>query len=117
MSLNGRLDQQSDTVGVALDFTGDGFSLAGTSLGDGEVGGTFSSGAAKMKGHLASAGDEWTGEVFLEASSVVLEPKVALSGTAGALVTDALKSLTGFNVRIGIYGREDDLKLAFSSNT
>ncbi len=116
ISLNGRLDQQNDPVGVALDFTGSGFSLAGTSLGDGEVGGTLTSGSAKMKGHIASSGDEWTGEVFVEATGVVLEPKVALAGPAGALVSDALKSLNGFNVRVGISGREDDLKLAFSSN-
>jgi uncharacterized protein (TIGR03545 family) len=116
LSLNGRLDQQNDPVGVAFDFTGQGFSLAGTSLGDGEVGGTLSAGSAKLKGHIASSGDEWTGEVFVEATGVVLEPKVALSGAAGALVSDALKSLTGFNVRVGISGRQDDLKLAFSSN-
>ena len=64
----------------------------------------------------SSSGDEWTGEVFVEASGVVLEPKVSLNGAAGALVADALKSLTSFNVRVGISGREDDLKLAFSSN-
>lgn len=116
VSLGGVLDQQKDPVGVTVDFSGSGFSLAGTSLGDGEVGGALTAGTAKVKGRLASAGDEWTGEVFVEAAGVVLEPKVALGGTAGALVSDALKSLTGFNVRIGISGREDDLKLAFSSN-
>lgn len=116
VSLGGVLDQQKDPVGVTVDFSGSGFSLAGTSLGDGEVGGALTAGAAKLKGRLASTGDEWTGEVFVEASGVVLEPKVSLTGTAGALVSDALKSLTSFNVRIGISGREDDLKLAFSSN-
>jgi uncharacterized protein (TIGR03545 family) len=115
-SLNGRLDQQKDPVGISLDFTGQGFSLAGTSLGDGEVGGSLTAGQAKLRGHLASTGDEWTGEVFVEASGVKLEPKVSLAGPAGALVSDALKSLTGFNVRVGISGREDALKLAFSSN-
>lgn len=116
VTLAGRLDQQKDPVGVTVDFSGSGFSLAGTSLGDGEVGGALTAGTAKLKGRLSSAGDEWTGEVLVEASGVVLEPKVALGGTAGALVSDALRSLTGFNVRIGISGREDDLKLAFSSN-
>lgn len=116
VSLNGRLDQQNDPVGVALDFTGSGFSLAGTTLGDGEVGGALTAGSAKLKGRIASSGDEWTGEVLVEATGVVLEPKVTLAGPAGALVSDALKSLTGFNVRVGISGREDDLKLAFSSN-
>ena len=115
-ALNARLDQQKDPVGVALDFAGQGFSLAGTSLGDGEIGGALTAGQAKLRGHLASAGDEWTGEVFVEASGVKLEPKVALGGAAGSMVSDALKSLTGFNVRVAISGREDDLKLAFSSS-
>jgi uncharacterized protein (TIGR03545 family) len=116
VTLGGRLDQQNDPVGVTVDFSGSGFSLAGTSLGDGEIGGALSAGSAKVKGRLSSAGDEWTGEVLVEATGVVLEPKVALAGTAGALASDALKSLTSFNVRVGISGREDDLKLAFSSN-
>lgn len=116
VTLGGVLDQQKDPVGVTVDFSGSGFSLAGTSLGDGEVGGALTAGSARLKGRLSSSGDEWTGEVLVEATGVVLEPKVTLTGTAGALVSDALESLTSFNVRIGISGREDDLKLAFSSN-
>ncbi len=116
VTLTGRLDQQKDPVGATLEFSGEGFSLAGTALGDGEVGGSLSAGTAKLRGTLASTGEEWRGEILVEASGVRLEPKVALSGAAGPLVADALKSLTGFNVRIGISGTEDDLKLAFSSN-
>ncbi len=116
VSLNGRLDQQNDPVGVSLEFSGQGFSLAGTTLGDGEVGGALTAGSAKLHGRLSSAGDEWSGEILVEATGVKVEPKVSLGGTAGALVADALKSLNGFNVRVGISGREDDLKLAFSSN-
>ncbi len=114
--LTARLDQQNDPAGVSLDFEGAGFALAGTSLGDGEIGGALSAGSARMKGHLSSAGDEWKGEVLVEATGVALEPKVSLGGAAGPLVAEALKSLTSFNVRVGISGREDDLKLAFSSN-
>jgi len=116
VTLGGRLEQQNDPVGVSVDFTGTGFSLAGTTLGDGEIGGALSAGTAKLKGRLSSTGDEWTGEIFVEASGVVLEPKVTLAGTAGALVSDALRSLTSFHVRVGVSGREDDLKLAFTSN-
>lgn len=116
VSLAGRLDQQKEPVGVSLDFSGEGFSLAGTALGDGEIGGSLSAGTAKVKGRLSSAGDEWSGEVVVEATGVKLEPKVGLGGAAGPLVAEALKSLTGFQVRVGISGREDDLKLAFSSN-
>ncbi|MBI4061300.1 MAG: hypothetical protein HY403_07700, partial [Elusimicrobia bacterium] len=115
-ALNVRLDQHKDPVGVSLDFSGEGFSLAGASLGDDEVGGALTAGSASLKGRLASVGDQWTGNIFVEASSVALEPKVALGGEAGALVSNALKSLSGFNVRVKISGREDDLKLAFSSN-
>ncbi|MDE2143084.1 MAG: TIGR03545 family protein [Elusimicrobia bacterium] len=114
--LQGELDQQNDPVGVAVKFEGTGFSLAGTSLGDGEVGGAITSGEAKASGEIRSVGDEWKGEVTVEASGVKLEPKVALSGIAGKAVNDALKSLNSFNVKIGISGKESDLKLAFSSN-
>ncbi|UPT73445.1 MAG: TIGR03545 family protein [Elusimicrobiota bacterium] len=116
VALSGRLDQQKDPVGMTLDFSGDGFSLAGTALGDGEVGGSLSAGTAKLRGTIASAGEEWKGEVFVEASGVRIEPKVALPGIAGPLVSDALKELTGFHVRIAISGTEDDLKLGFTSN-
>jgi len=114
--LNARLDQQKDPVGVSLSIDASGLSLAGASLGDGDVGGTLSKGFAAVRGNLYSAGDEWTGQITVSATQVSLEPKVTLAGPAGALVSDALKSLTGFNVRIGISGKEDDLKLAFSSN-
>ena len=116
VTLNARLDQQQDPVGVSLDFEGSGFSLAGASLGDGEVGGTMKDGRARLKGHLSSSGDEWSGTVLVEATQVAFEPKVALNGAAGTLAADALKSLSGFNLRIGISGREDALKLAFSSD-
>jgi hypothetical protein len=116
VTLNVRLDQQKDPVGATLDFTGQGFSLAGTTLGDGEIGGALKAGTAKLRGRLASVGDIWSGEILVEASGVAIEPNVSLGGTAGALAADALKSLTGFHVRVVLSGREDDLKLAFSSN-
>ena len=116
LKLSARLDQQDDPVGVAVKFEGSGFSLAGAALGDGEVGGAIRDGRAKVSGELRSAGEEWKGEVLMEASGVSLEPKVTLPGTAGALVSDALRSLKTFNVRVGISGKENDLKLAFSSN-
>lgn len=116
VSLDARLDQQKDPVGVTLDFAGDGFSLAGAALGDGEIGGTITQGRAKARGTLASSGDEWKGEVLVEASGVSLDPKVALKGEAAPFVAGALKSLTGFKVKIGISGKEDDLKLSFSSD-
>lgn len=116
VGLAARLDQQDEPVRVTLDLDGSGFSLAGTPLGDGEVGGTLKDGRAGLKGHLTSAGDEWTGVVDVEATGVVLEPKVALAGTAGKLVSDALSSISSFKVRVGVSGKEDDLKLSFSSN-
>lgn len=116
VTLKGRLDQQNDPVGVAVDFTGTGFSLAGATIGDGDIGGTITAGTAKLKGKLASVGEEWGGNIFVEASGVVLEPTVALSGPAKALVTDALKSLNGFTVLVAFSGREDDLNFVFSSN-
>lgn len=115
-ALSARLDQQNDPVGVTLALDASGLSLAGTSLGDGELGGTLTKGLAAVHGKISSTGDEWTGQIVVDATQVALEPKVALAGPAGALAADALRSLTGFSVRVGISGREDDLKLAFSSN-
>jgi uncharacterized protein (TIGR03545 family) len=116
LKLSGRLDQQDEPVGVSVKFAGTGFSLAGASLGDGEVGGKISAGQAKATGEIRAVGDEWKGEVLVEANGVKLEPKVALTGIAGGAVTDALKSLNSFQVRVGISGKESALKLTFSSN-
>lgn len=114
--LSARLDQQNEPVGVTLGIDASGLSLAGTALGDGDVGGTLTKGFASVQGKISSTGDAWNGLIMVSASQIAIEPKVALGGTAGALVADALRSLTGFQVRIAISGREDDLKLAFSSN-
>lgn len=114
--LRGELDQQNDPVGVDVKFSGAGFSLAGATLGDGEVGGALKDGSAKVAGELRSNGDEWKGEVLVEAAGVKLEPKTTLTGVAGKAVADALASLKSFQVKIGISGKESDLKLTFSSN-
>lgn len=114
--LSGELDQQNDPVGVVLKFEGAGFPLAGAALGDGEVGGTLTGGTAKASGELRSTGDEWKGQVVVEASGVKLDPKVSLGGAAGKAVSDALGSLSRFTVTVGISGKESDLKLSFSSN-
>lgn len=114
--LSARLDQQDEPVGVTIGIDASGLSLAGSELGDGDVGGTITQGVASVQGKISSTGEEWAGLVIVSASGIAIEPKVALTGTAGALVSDALRSLTGFQVRIAISGREDDLKLAFSSN-
>lgn len=114
--LSARLDQQNEPVGVTLGIDASGLSLAGTALGDGDVGGTLTKGFASVQGKISSTGDAWNGLIMVSASQIAIEPKVALGGTAGALVADALRSLTGFQVRIAISGREDDLKLDFSSN-
>ncbi len=116
VALNGRLDQQNDPVGVTLALNGEGFSLTGTELGDGGVGGRITNGSAKLKVILSSSGDEWNGEILVETKGVSIEPKVTLAGASGQLVSDALKSISSFKVRIAISGKEDDLKLAFSSN-
>ena len=116
MKLYGELDQQNDPVGVVLKLDGSGFSLGGATLGDGQMGALVSAGSAKATGELRSMGDEWKGEVLVSATGVKLEPKVALGGVADKLASDALKSLTNIQVRVGISGKEDDLKLAFSSN-
>lgn len=116
LRLGGRLDQQDDPVGVGVSFSGEGFSLAGAALGDGSVGGVIADGRARVSGELRSAGEEWKGEVLVEATGVRVEPKVSLPAPADALVADALRSLGSFKARIGISGREDDLKLAFSTD-
>ncbi len=115
-TLTGELDQQNDPVGIDVKFEGAGFSLAGASVGDDEIGGTLSGGQAKAAGELRSDGDEWRGDVSVEASGVTLEPKVKMSGIAGEAVREALKSIDKLSVRIGISGKESDLKLSFSSN-
>lgn len=116
LDLNARLDQQNDPVGVTVEFSGAGFPIAGMELGDGEVGGTLKGGSAAVKGVIRSAGEEWDGAITATASGVSIEPKVALTGTAGRMVSDALRGLPGFTAKIGISGREDDLRFDVSSD-
>ncbi len=93
LSLKARLDQQLDPVAVVVEFDGTGFPLAGSALGDGEVGGTLTAGSARVRGVVSTSGEEWKGEILATASGVSIEPKVALAGTAGRLVSDALRGL------------------------
>lgn len=116
LNLSGRLDQQLEPTVVTVEFDGAGFPLAGAALGDDEVGGTLKAGRAAVKGVLRSAGEEWDGHVTAVATGVSIEPKVALAGAAGRLVSDALRGLPGFTARVGISGREDDLKFDVSSD-
>lgn len=116
VKLEGALEQQKDPVGVVVKFEGAGFPLAGATLGDGQVGGALTAGQARASGELRSAGDEWTGQVLVEATGVRLAPRTTLTGPAGQAVSDALGSLNAFNAKIGISGKEEDLRLSFSSN-
>ncbi|MEK7389525.1 MAG: TIGR03545 family protein [Elusimicrobiota bacterium] len=116
VTLNARLDQHKDPVGVSIEVDGSGFSLAGAALGDASVGGLVKNGVAAVKGRLSCAAENWTGEFLVSATGVELEPRISLTGPAAALVGDAFKSLSAFTVRVGVSGKEDDLKLSFSSN-
>jgi uncharacterized protein (TIGR03545 family) len=116
LNLEARLEQQQEPTAVVLEFDGSGFPLAGMELGDGEVGGALKGGRARVKGLLRSAGEEWDGLITATASGVSIEPKVALSGAAGRLVSDALRGLPGFTAKVGISGREDDLQLKVASD-
>ncbi len=116
VNLAAEIQQQQDPVGIVLRFEGAGFPLAGASLGDGQVGGALSDGQARVSGEIRSVGDEWKGEIAVIATDVKLQPKVALAGLAGQAVSDALRSIDGFQARIGLAGTEENLKLAFSSN-
>lgn len=116
LRLSGELDQQNEPVGILVKFDGSGFSLAGAALGDDQIGAAIKDGAAHVTGEIRCVGDEWQGEVRITASGVKLEPQVALGGAASGLIADALKSLNSFQVRIGLSGKESDLKLVFSSD-
>lgn len=116
LSLLGALAQQSEPVGISLRFDAAGLPIAGAALGDGEVGGTLSSGLAALRGTISSNGEQWQGGARVEAAKVAIEPKVSLPAPAGALVSEALRGLSGFHVDVSIAGREDDLQLAFASN-
>lgn len=116
LNVEARLEQQQEPTAVVLEFDASGFPLAGMELGDGEVGGSLKAGRARVKGLLRSAGEEWDGLITATASGVSIEPKVALSGAAGRLVSDALRGLPGFTARVGISGREDDLRFKISSD-
>lgn len=116
LDVRGRLEQQRDPVALVVEFDGSGFPLAGTALGDEQVGGTLTAGSARVRGVVRTEGEEWKGEIRAAASGVAIEPKVALGGTAGKLVADSLRSLSGFSARVGISGREEDLRLDLSSD-
>jgi uncharacterized protein (TIGR03545 family) len=116
IQLNARIHQQKDPMGIALAANGEGFSLAGASLGDGEIGALIKDGHATLKAQIDSAGDEWKGEILLQASGLVMEPRVSISGIAGTALGDGLRAINSFSMRIGLSGQENDMRLTFSSN-
>lgn len=116
LSLEGLLDQTKEPGGAAVDFNYAGLPLAGLFLGDGELGAQVTAGSARLKGRISSQGDQWKGEVLIDASSIRLEPKLGLSGDMARFAGSALKGVTRFNARVGIEGAEDDLRFTISSD-
>lgn len=116
MGLEASLDRTRRPGGmdVALHYAG--LPLSGVGLGDDKLGAALKGGVGRLDGDIKIVGDQWNGSVTLQASQVALDPKVALAGPAAGFARAALSSISRFNVKIGISGKEDDLRFAISSD-
>lgn len=116
LSLKGVLDQTKGQGVGALDFDYTGMPLSGMVLGDGELGASVTAGSAKLKGRIATQGEEWKGEILVTASSLSLEPKLGLQGDMARYAGSALKGVRSLNAKIGLSGKEDDLRFTIDSD-
>ncbi len=114
--LDGTLDQTKEPGAGTLEFSYAGVPLSGLMLGDEELGAKLAAGSARVSGSLKLAGEEWSGEVRLQAEGVSLEPKLGMKGGLGRLAGEALRGVKGFGAVIGLSGREDDLSFTVRSD-
>jgi uncharacterized protein (TIGR03545 family) len=116
MQLQALLDQTKIPLGGELTLHYAGLPLAGLSLGDEKVGAAVRDGSARLDGTIRIAGDQWKGQVMIQADGVALAPQVSLAGPAAGYAAAALSSVRRFTATIGIEGKEDDLHFKLSSD-
>jgi uncharacterized protein (TIGR03545 family) len=112
MRLSGQLDPRA--AELSLQYAG--LPLSGLALGDDSLGATLQKGSGRLNGTIRIVGEEWNGNVLLQADGVSLQPKVALAGPAAGFAAQALSGIGRFTVSVGISGREDDLRFKVSSD-
>jgi uncharacterized protein (TIGR03545 family) len=116
MDLLGLLDQTKSPGNTEVSFHYAGLPLAGATLGDSGIGAAVKSGTARLSGTVRVVGDQWKGQVMIDASGLALEPKLDLPADQAKYAALALQSVNRFNATIGLEGREDDLKFTLSSD-
>lgn len=116
MTLEATLDQTRRPGGAEVKLQYSGLPLAGTSLGDKELGADITAGAASVDGTVSIVGDEWKGRIVLKAENVSLKPRLGLEGPAGQFAAAALQGIRRFTATVAIEGKENDLHFKIDSN-
>ncbi|MBI4375534.1 MAG: TIGR03545 family protein [Elusimicrobia bacterium] len=116
MGLEGLLDQTRPGGPTELSFSYKGLSLAGATLGDSELGAAVKKGVADLNGTIRVAGEDWKGQVLIQARAVSLQPRLKLEGQANRYAAAALGSVDRFSARVGFAGKPDDLSFSLSSD-
>ena len=116
LALEATLDQTRTPTWGEASLRWAGIPLSGTVLGDDELGALVKAGTARLNGTLRVKGDEWKGQILLQAEGVTLEPRVGLAGPAGKYAALALAGVRRFTMTIGIEGKDSALKFRLDSD-
>ena len=116
LAIDAIIDGTREPGTTAVSFHYAGIPLAGTSLGDSELGADIAGGSARVDATVNAAGEDWKGRVVLEARDADLKPRLGFSGPAAQFAAAALAGVRRFTVTVGFAGRGKDLHFTVESD-
>ncbi len=116
LGLEGTLDETHEPASAILAFHYSGIPLAGSALGDSELGADVKAGLGRVNGSLQIDGGQLRGAITMQADGVALSPHTAAPGRAGQFALAALRGVRQFGAQIGISGTAEQPRLTIDSD-